>query len=118
MSDEVAIYSASTYIPEHSGVPALPVTVFAGRQQLRVGEGQLIGFSNWMNLSRTFDVIHAHSDKLGTISTLGRPWRWSLRRWVAFEVTTSGRNLMGRFTVGVPIALAQEGIGHFFSREL
>lgn len=36
-----------------------PVTVFAGRQPLRLGEERLIGISNWTNVSRTFDVIHA-----------------------------------------------------------
>ena len=36
-----------------------PITVFAGRQPLRLGEERLIGISDWSNVSRTFDVIHA-----------------------------------------------------------
>jgi hypothetical protein len=36
-----------------------PVTAFAGRQQLRFGDERLIGISNWTDVSRTFDVIHA-----------------------------------------------------------
>lgn len=47
------------YLEFHSS----PVTVFAGRQPLRLGEERLIGISNWTNTSRTFDVIHA---RLGT----------------------------------------------------
>jgi hypothetical protein len=35
------------------------VTAFAGRQELKFGDERLIGISNWTNVSRTFDVIHA-----------------------------------------------------------
>jgi hypothetical protein len=35
------------------------VSLIAGRQELRFGDERLIGISNWTNVSRTFDVLHA-----------------------------------------------------------
>lgn len=42
-----------------------PFTLYAGRQELRLGDERLIGRSNWSNTSRTFDLVHVFlgSDK-------------------------------------------------------
>ncbi len=37
-----------------------PVSIFAGRQELKFGDERLVGIQDWTNISRTFDGFDAH----------------------------------------------------------
>jgi len=47
------------YLEFHARTGSVPVSIFAGRQELKFGDERLVGISDWTNNSRTFDGFDA-----------------------------------------------------------
>ena len=47
------------YLEYHFKPESVPVSFFAGRQELKFGDQRLVGISDWTNVSRTFDGFDA-----------------------------------------------------------